>query len=425
MMLNIKGYCLAAAWLLTSAATTLAQDSAAPAKNILPLDSVLRIIAENNPVLQQYDYRARALDAYAEGATSWMAPMVGGGVFQMPYPGQKVMETRNGGMYMLSAEQDIPNPTKQRAKQKYMRSRAAIETTGKDYTYNQLRADAKAAYYQWVVLEKKQTVLKESERIMQFMLKLANVRYPYNQASLGSIYKAEARLHEVENMQLMNRNEMEQKNIQLNILMHLPTSAEYRVDTTVRVPTLDIPEITPEFLNSARSEIRQLDQTIASMRLNLELEKLERKPDFKIRLEHMFPHGNGMPQQFTAMGMISIPIAPWASSMYKANVKAMELEIQGMQLEREHMLNEAQSMVRAMAAEVNTKRQQVQNYQTKIVPALRKNYAATMLAYEQNTTELPLVIDAWEALNMAQIEYLNNLAELYLMLVNYEKELER
>ncbi|WP_192825399.1 hypothetical protein [Rufibacter sp. LB8] len=60
-------------------------------------------------------------------------------------------------------------------------------------TFNQLRAQAKAAYYQWVVLEKKRSVL-ESQRIMQFMLKLGKVRYPYNQSSLGSIYKAEGRI---------------------------------------------------------------------------------------------------------------------------------------------------------------------------------------------------------------------------------------
>jgi outer membrane protein TolC len=125
------------------------------------------------------------------------------------------------------------------------------------------------------------------------------------------------------------------------------------------------------------------------------------------------------------MGMVSIPIAPWSSKMYKANTKAMNLEIQGMQKERESILNEAQGMVRNMALELNTVREQVANYKTRIIPALQKNYDVTMLAYEQNNAELPLVIDAWEALNMAQMEYLNKLQELYLMVVNYEKEIEK
>jgi len=43
---------------------------------------------------------------------------------------------------------------------------------------------------------------------------------------------------------------------------------------------------------------------------------------------------------------------------------------------------------------------------------LQKNYQTTLLAYEQNTEELFVVLDAWQALNMAQLEYLNQQQEL-------------
>jgi outer membrane protein TolC len=360
----------------------------------------------------------------AAGARSQMAPMVGAGVFMYPYPGQMMMEDRDKGMVMTAVEQDIENPVKQRARQRYQLSRAAIEEAGRANTFNQLRADAKAAYFQWVVLEKKKAVLLESQRIMAFMLKLAKVRYPYNQSSLGSIYKAEGRLGEVENMLLMNDSEIEMKNIQLNMLMNLPPSYRFAVDTLVQVPDLT-PLTDTTSLVMLRSDVREIDRTIESMRLNLRLENLQRLPDFSIRFENMMPRDRMMPQQFTAMGMISIPIAPWSSRMYKANSKAMQLEIAGMQKGRESILNEARGMVTSMALEWQTKRKQVQNYETKIIPALRRNYETTLLGYEQNTSQLPLVTDAWEALNMAQLEYLNNLEQLYLIGVKYEKELEK
>ncbi|MBF9254935.1 TolC family protein [Pontibacter sp. 172403-2] len=391
----------------------------------MTLDSVLQKISSNNPMLQEYDYRARAMNAYAEGAKSMMAPMVGAGVFQAPYPGGEVMEPANKGMLMLSAEQDIPNPARLRAKEKYMKSKAAIENAGRDVAFNELRAQAKAAYYTWVVLEKKMAVLKDNERIMAYMLKLAKIRYPYSQGNLGSVYKAEAKLHEVENMQLMTASQIAQQNVQLNMLMNQPQDSRFQVDTLVEVPANILLPADTAFLGSVRSDVRQLDRTIEAMRLNTELEQMERKPDFRLRFDHMIPGSNMMPSQFTAMAMVSIPIAPWASKMYKANTKGMNLEIAGMQKERESMLNEAQSMVRSMALELNAKREQVENYRTKIIPALQKNYDVTMLAYEQNSAELPLVIDAWEALNMAQMEYLNNLQELYLMVVSYEKEIEK
>lgn len=420
-MLSIKKY----KYLSLLSVMLLAGAPALAQQQVMNLDSVLERISSRNPMLQEYEYRARAMDAYAEGAKSWMAPMVGGGVFMYPYPGAEVMEGRDKGMLMLSAEQDIPNPAKQRAKERYMRSRAGIENAGRDAAFNRLRAQAKTAYYSWVVLERKMGVLQESERIMAYMLKLARIRYPYSQGSLGSIYKAEARLHEVENMQLMTASQIEQQNVQLNILMNLPKTQRFRIDTLLAMPVPALLAADTTELLSARSDLRQLDRTIESMRLNVQLEQFERKPDFRIRFDHMYPRDNMMPQQFTAMGMVSIPIAPWSSTMYKANTKAMNLEVEAMQRERESILNEAQGMVRNMALELNTVREQTVNYQTKILPALKKNYDVTMLAYEQNSAQLPEVIDAWEALNMAQMEYLNRLQELYLMVVNYEKEIEK
>jgi outer membrane protein, heavy metal efflux system len=391
---------------------------------VLTLDSVLLYVHNNNLMLQEHGLKTQAIKTYAEGAKSWMAPMVGGGVFMYPYPTQTIMDDRDKGSIMVSAQQDIPNPVKLKAKEKYLQSKAAIEEETHGVMYNQFRAQAKTAYYGWVVLEKKKTVLQESNRIMEFMLKLAKVRYPLNQGTLGNIYKAEARLYEVENMLLMTNNEIQMKNIQLNMLMSLPPETRFSIDTVVRVPEpIALPDTAA--LTTIRSDVRQLDRTIESMRLNLRLETLERRPDFSFRFDHMTPRGGMMPQQFTAMGMISIPIAPWASRMYKANSKAMSQEIQAMQFGRANLLNEARSMISNMGLELSAKRTQVNNYEKKILPALKRNYQTTLLSYEQNTAQLPQVVDAWEALNMAQMEYLNNLEQLYQIGINYEKELEK
>ena len=87
--------------------------------------------------------------------------------------------------------------------------------------------------------------------------------------------------------------------------------------------------------------------------------------------------------------------------------------------------NDRASQESDMALELRSLHHHLENYTTRIIPALKKNYDVTMLAYEQNNAQLPEVIDAWEALNMAQMEYLNRLQELYLMVVNYEKEIEK
>jgi len=390
------------------------------------LDSVLSIINRNNPMLQEYDSKVKAMNAYTEGARSWMAPMVGVGTFMTPYPGQNVMESGNRGSFMISAEQSIPNPARLNATKNYLSSRAAVETQGKNYQYNALRSEAKASYYQLLILEKKMSVLKENEQIVELMLKLARIRYPYNQGSLGNIYKTEGRLHEIQNMQLMTQSSIDEKNYRLKSLMNIAHDAQIRIDTTTIIK-YDVNQLIYDTaaISDQRSDIKQIDQTIQVMRLNQELQNIQAKPDFKISYNHMSPFASGMPQMFTIMGMISIPIAPWSSRGYKSEVKGMNYEIEAMKKNREAILIEARGMLAGMASQLNSMQRQLDNYNTQIIPALRKNYQSLMLAYEENREQLPMVLDGWEAMNMVQMEYLNKMEEYYLMIVKYEREIEK
>jgi xylose isomerase len=43
----------------------------------------------------------------------------------------------------------------------------------------------------------------------------------------------------------------------------------------------------------------------------------------------------------------------------------------------------------------------------------------------KNKSDLNTVIDAWESLNMSQMNYLDQLAKFYQMIVEYEKNIER
>ena len=395
---------------------------------VLTLENVLAQIDQSNPLLRPYANRAAAARAYAEGARSWMAPMVGVGTFMAPYPKQMIMDQRDLGYGMVSVEQDIPNPLKQRAKLIYQQSKAGIEEAGRGVTLNQLRSDAKTLYYDWLVQEKRRVVLFENRRILQTMKKLADIRYPYNQGSLGNVYKAEGRLYELDNMITMTESEINRRRIGLNTLMNVPKTDHFSIDTTAR-PT-EPQQVLPSMgeISSLRSDIKRMDKQILSMQAGIEAQHAQRRPDFRIRLDHMQPFSgvkSMMPTQFTLMGMISIPIVPWASRMYKAEIKGMQFDIQAMQDEREGMLNETQGMVAQMLTDIRNMRTQLDNYERRVIPTLRKNYDTQLIAYEQNKGELPVVIDAWETLNMTQMDYLTRLQEYYRMIVSYERELEK
>jgi cobalt-zinc-cadmium efflux system outer membrane protein len=392
---------------------------------VITLDSVLSAIDQQNPMLQQFDQRVNAMNTYTAGAKSWMAPMVGAGPYWYPYPGQELMDERDKGMFMFNIEQDIPNPAKLNAKRNYFSSRASVEEKGRSIQYNKLRAEAKTLYYDWLVLNRKLSVLEENQQIVELMLELARLRYPYNQGSLGNIYKAEGRLYEVQNMTLMTKSEISEKEYRLKALMNMEPDAVFKLDTLTQV-VFDPNQIAKDTasLRTNRSDVQQINRSIEVMLQNQILQNSQAKPDFRIRYEHMQPRGD-MPMQFSLMAMVSIPIVPWASKMYKSEVAGMNYEIEAMKKEQAGILLEARGMILGMASQLKRMQQQLSNYELKIIPALRKNYETLMLSYEENREQLPIVIDGWEALNMAQMDYLEKMQDYYSMIVSYEKEIEK
>src|ERR1700741_2591390 len=193
----------------------------------LPLDSVLAKVAAN-PSLQAYDAKAKAQNAYATGAKSLDAPKVSAGQYQVPY-----QLSPNGGAFMIQAEQMFTNPAKLKAKEDYMKGMSKVTVEDKNYLKNQLIAQAKQYYYERVVLEKKLTLLQQTQNLLEYTLKDANIRLTYGKERLPNIYKAKAELYELDNTREELLNQISQKNILLNTLMNRDKTSFFAVDTTV------------------------------------------------------------------------------------------------------------------------------------------------------------------------------------------------
>jgi hypothetical protein len=105
-------------------------------------------------------------------------------------------------------------------------------------------------------------------------------------------------------------------------------------------------------------------------------------------------------------------------------MESIKWKNEGLQQQKQMILNEAAGMAQSMKNEIVAKQKQIRLYEEKIIPALRNNYSTFLLSYEQNTEELFMLFDAWETLNMTQVEYLDQVRELLLMQVELERILE-
>lgn len=400
--------------------TALAQQ-----KEVLSLAEIVEKIDSNNVLLKTYGLKAEGYKYSADAATAWMPPMVGVGTYMMPYPLQKNLDDQNRGSVMLRLEQEIPNGKKLQARKNYLESKGNIENAQRAVTLNDLKALAKMQYFNWMIALKKINVIQQNESVLVMMKKIEEVRYPYNQSQLSTVYRAEAALQKNQSMLLMPQGDMEKARAYLNALMNRPGNTEFRIDTTLEPRFTAAAFYDTASLAAQRKDVLRMNESIRSMQLSVEAMNLERKPTFRIQFDHMSPLSAMMPKAFSIMGMVSIPIVPWSRKMYQSEVKSMQLNIQAMEQERSAMLQETQGMLYGMQAEIQTMQQRIRSLEDKVVPALQKTFDASFISYQENKLSLTVVLDNWEALNMMRLDVLDEKQRLYQMIVDYEKELFR
>ena len=383
----------------------------------LPLDSVLTRVA-TNPALLSYDAKINAQDAYATGAKSLDAPKISGGQYQVPYQFRP-----NGGSFMISGEQMFTNPAKLKAKEDYMKGLSKVTAADKGYVKNQLIAQAKQSYYERVVLEKKLALLRNTQGLLEYMLKDANIRLTYGKEKLPNIYKVKAELFELDNTREQLSDEISQKNIMLNTLMDRDKQTAFMVDTNIVLKDYETAMIDTAGLANARSDIKGINRNIDLQQLNAKMEYSKRRPDFGVQAAHMISYG-GYANQYILMASVTIPIVPWASKEYKANLKGIRYEVEELQQKRVDILNQAEGQLVGLRTDIRSKKRQINNYQQNIIPALQNSYKTALLAYDQNTGDLPSVLNSIKDLQTARMEALDRLQELFTLQVAYEREYE-
>lgn len=384
---------------------------------ILSLDSVLHKIASNNPMLKMYEEQITAIDNYSQMTRSWMPSTISGGLWQTPY------DNIEEGMFMVTAEQMIPNPSKRKANFNYMQGMIPVEKAEKGVRQNELFARAKTGYYEWVILKKKLEILIQTDSILSNISEVARIRYTYNKEQLNNIYKAQADLFELRNMQSMFLGEIKMRNIELNVLMNQDKEFVFDVDTSLRSKSYELEGIDTLRIVESRSDIKQYDAQIAMANLQQQFEKSKRLPDFGFSLSHMESLGM-MPNQYAAMGMISLPIGPWATKEYKSNIKGLENTKNAIYYQKESMVNETSGMIASLQTQIAVIKLQLQNYSTNIAPNYYKSYQASLLSYEQNTEGLYVVLESLRMFRMAKMNELDQLLTLIKLETEYERELE-
>ena len=401
------------------------------AKAQLSLQDIFDTIQKNNPVVKMYDNEIRSMDEAAKGAKSWMPPEFSTGFWMTPYDPSRWKKMDDGmggfkegmGQYMVGGQQMFPVRKKQDADAAYMEAMSSVEKEKKNASLNELINDARQYYYSWLILKKKLAILDQDEKLLDFMIKNAEIRYKNGLEKISAYYKAKAALGNLQNMRLMFENDIREKRIRINALMNRNAIIDFDIDTTYQLDDYSTNIFDSTLFYSSRSDLKAVDKEINLTWLKQETERQSLKPQFGIRYENMFGFG-GLPMQYSLMGMLKVPLKN-SSRMNKANIESLKWKANALQSQKEMMVNEYSGMAYSMRNELDTKKKQLKLYDENIIPALRNNYKTMQLGYEQNTEELFMLYDAWERLYMTQLEYTELLSQALQLQVTLDRLMEK
>ena len=393
----------------------------------LKLATIIDSVTVSHPVVKMYENEIRSMDEAAKGAKSWMPPEFSTGFWMTPYNPNMWKKGAAGepgmGQYMIGGQQMFPGRAKKNADAAYMEAMSSVEKEKKKASLNELVNDAKQYYYEWLVMKKKLTILDQDEKLLDFMIKNAEIRYKNGLEKISAYYKAKAALGNLQNMRLMFENDIREKRIRINALMNRNPMMEFDIDTAFQLSDFSNTVFDSTLFYGSRSDLKAVDQEINLTWLKQETERKSLRPQFGVRYEHMFGFG-GLPMQYSLMGMLKVPISG-STRMNKANIESLKWKATALQSQKQMLVNEYSGMAYTMTNEFELKKTQLRLYDENIIPALRNNYKTMQLGYEQNTEELFMLFDAWERLYTTQLEYAELLSQALQLQITLERLIEK
>ena len=389
------------------------------------LPDILDSIATRNPGLRQFELKTKSSLAMSRAAKAWAAPEAGVGLSEFPYGHVKAM---NGmvprKMLMLRVEQMFPNFSRQHAESGYYQSFAAQNNDQLQTMKNMLFAQAKTAYYNSVIAEKKEAIIDEQIKQLQLLIKIAEGRLAYSKADLPTIYNARSRVSDWQSKLIQLQSIVEQGMTVINTLMNQPPDNPLQIDTSLHTETneLNILQADSSYVLAHRSDIQLIGHEINSMQWSRNATLSLGKPTFGITWDNMRMPGNSY--MYNLMAMVSIPIAPWSSKGYQSASKAINYQIQSMQKMKENQVLEAVGHIRKDWLALQAQRQDVQIFFSEVIPAYQKTWQANLNAFSENTGDIYKTLMAWNDLTMKRMEYLDKLGEMLQMKVMLETEMQ-
>lgn len=403
------------------------------------IDSLLNEASRNNPQLKAYEQRITAAEYKSESAGYLPPPSVGIEFQQVPFKEPDPLKnaiSQNlvfSQMFMLGGKlgamyeaekQNVPI-----AQNEYMETKLKVLT------------GIREQYYKIWMNEHHLELREEISSILKDLLTSAENSYKVNRTRYSDLLLLRSEIASNETEIISLNNDLQAEVYKMNYLLGRDLNdSSLTVQHTWKIDSLQLNE------DQLASHLSRHNPTLKKMSSMITMNELEQKANSKelfpdLMLQGMvmrMPRGMILTTKtdpmmrmelgeteymYSIMASVTLPFMPWSSGKINNRNEELAAGIGSLNLERNNMEREMFSNLRGLLKKINSRKAQVQLYETNVIPLFNQTLEAQLSDYRNNQLPISSIMDTFRTLlrkeeELAEIkmEHQMLMADIYMML---------
>jgi outer membrane protein TolC len=398
------------------ASTSHAQSSSrTPGPPVLEREALVEIALTRHPAVRAADARAEARTQEGDASARLPAPELMAELWQVPLSRPYAID--DAGMLMFGLRQDFPAPGSLAASERAARAEADAERRLGQSAARAVARDVLHAYADYVAATLRERAHASHRALAERLVSAARARLAGG-APLSEVTRASFELERIEVDRAADDARIDSARAEINVLVGRAPG------TTLPAPRETAPETVVEPLDDLLSLARKRRPELAALASKARAVSAEREqaqkeatiPSFSVAALYFAPVG-GMESGIGASASATLPWL-WGPGSSRREQKhreltAVSLSIQEMSRGVDNEVARAHSKLRALEARERA-------IDGQLLPAARQRFETSLSAYGSGAGTLSELLEAREALAMAELESIEARAELEHALVDLE-----
>lgn len=392
---------------------------------VFTLNQLLFSAVNNNPVLTAMQTQINAADFQAEEKVYLPDPML---EFEL----DDIMRDFNRvGMINLYVSQMFPFPGKLALEKKSVLNSKAMMQSERLSMAVDIMNMIKMNYYDLYLVINKLQVNHDNQLLLKTFISAAEAQYLVGKGMQQGVFKSQVEISRLENEAYILKQERK------NIFSELTKLTKIVVDDNTRISFADID--TEFLLNTSnfninnsktdklidyafahRPDLKTLKNKILMNQTELDIAKINRLPDFNIKLGYKtlpFQEKNA----FAFMVGVNIPFAPWSSGKYDNAIKKNEVIIKSTTEEYSAKKNEIRNEVTTIVNNMTSLKETMNFYYGVQIPQTENTMKSAQYSYETNMGGFLDLLDAYRMYQESRIMYYESVTMYLKMIAELEK----